>query len=201
MLPNFHAAHHFRTAQGTMMRYLSTAVMALGCLVVHSQVFADDHNWPQWRGPMGSGVTSAAGGVTQWGPDQNVKWRMELPEPGNSTPVVWKDRVLFTQPLAEEKQRSLFCVDRATGRELWRRGVSYDKPEASHKTNPYCSASPVTDGERVIAWFGSAGLVCWDLEGNELWRRDLGAGTHVGIRFIADTARGLVHLVVRPGES
>ena len=55
----------------------------------------------------------------------------------------------------------------------------YDRRETSHKTNPYCSAPPITDGERVIAWFGSAGLVCWDLDGNELWRRDLGKQQHM----------------------
>ena len=153
--------------------------MLLCLLSAVRPAFGDDQNWPQWRGPEGTGVTSSAGVVTQWGPDQNVKWRIDLPEAGNSTPIVWEDRVFLTQPLSAAKQRSLFCVDRETGRELWRRGVVYDRPESSHKTNPYCSASPVTDGERVIAWFGSAGLFCWDLAGNELWRRDLGTQEHM----------------------
>lgn len=112
---------------------------------------ADDQNWPQWRGPAGSGVTTTNRVVIQWGPDQNVKWKIDLPEPGNSTPIVWEDKVFFTQPLSGANERSLFCVDRDTGREIWRRGVVDDRPEASHKTNPYCSASPVTDGKRVIA--------------------------------------------------
>ncbi len=161
------------------MRNRCTVAMAMCFLNAVWPAFGDDQNWPQWRGPEGTGVTSNVGVVTQWGPDQNVKWRIELPEAGNSTPIVWEDRVFFTQPISEAKQRSLFCVDRETGRELWRRGVAYDRPETSHKTNPYCSASPVTDGKRVIAWFGSAGLVCWDLAGNELWRRDLGRQEHM----------------------
>ncbi|PAY15851.1 serine/threonine protein kinase [Rhodopirellula sp. SM50] len=161
------------------MKYTCCAAFVICLLSTASQSVGDDRNWSQWRGPAGSGVTTTARVVTQWGPDQNVKWRIDLPEPGNSTPIVWEDKVFFTQPLSETNERSLFCVDRNTGREIWRRGVVDDRPEASHKTNPYCSASPVTDGKRVIAWFGSAGLVCWDLAGNELWRRDLGPQEHM----------------------
>jgi outer membrane protein assembly factor BamB len=151
----------------------------LSAPAAHWQASAEDQNWPQWRGPDGSGITSSTGVVSQWSPDKNVKWRIDLPEAGNSTPIVWQDRVFYTQPLSDSKQRTLRCVDRQTGRELWQRGVVDERPEASHQTNPYCSASPVTDGERVIAWFGSSGLFCWDLEGNELWRRDLGVQDHM----------------------
>ncbi len=161
------------------MKTACSAAIVLCFLSFVSLLHAADSNWPQWRGPAGSGITSAAAVPTHWGPDQNVKWRIALPEAGNSTPVVWDDRVFFTQPLSESNQRSLFCVDRETGREVWRHSVRYDKPETSHKTNPYCSASPVTDGKHVIAWFGSAGLVCWDVDGNELWRRDLGTQQHM----------------------
>jgi len=144
-----------------------------------STSLADGPNWPQWRGPNGSGKTSTDGALTQWGRDQNVNWRIDLPEPGNSTPVVWGDRIFLTQPLSESNERGLICVDRKTGQERWRSGVVYTEEESTHKTNPYCSASPVTDGQRVIAWFGSAGLVCWDFDGNELWRRDLGRQEHM----------------------
>lgn len=102
-----------------------------------------------------------------------------MPEAGNSTPVVWGDQVFLTQPLSGSKERALICVDRKTGREQWRRSVAYTEEESTHKTNPYCSASPVTDGQRVIAWFGSAGLVCWELDGKELWRRNLGLQDHM----------------------
>ena len=103
----------------------------------------------------------------------------ELPEPGNSTPAVWGGRVFLTQPLSATDERALICLDRATGAELWRRAVEYTAEEATHRTNPYCSASPATDGDRVIAWFGSAGLLCWDFAGNELWRRDFGPQSHM----------------------
>ncbi len=152
---------------------------AICSLALASTCTGGDLNWPQWRGPDGSGKTSASDVVTEFGRQTNVKWRIDLPEAGNSTPVVWGDRVFLTQALSETKERALMCVDRQTGEERWRRGVVYTAEEATHKTNPYCSASPVTDGKLVIAWFGSAGLVCWDVEGNELWRRDLGRQEHM----------------------
>lgn len=161
------------------MKKLAAIAAVMGCLSIASPGFGDAPNWPQWRGPEGTGKTSATAVLTRWGPDQNVKWRAELPEPGNSTPVVWGDRIFLTQPLSDPKLRALICFDRRTGEELWRRGVAYTEDEASHRTNPYCSASPVTDGQRVIAWFGSAGLVCWDFDGVELWRRDLGRQQHM----------------------
>jgi outer membrane protein assembly factor BamB len=161
------------------MKNQFAVMLATCCFVFVSWSIVAEENWPQWRGPKGTGKTSTAGPLTQWGPNQNVKWRVALPEPGNSTPAVWSERIFLTQPLVESKQRALLCLDRKTGKEQWRRSVEYAESEASHKTNPYCSASPVTDGERVIAWFGSAGLVCWDFAGNELWRRDLGKQEHM----------------------
>ncbi len=135
-------------------------------------------NWPQWRGPAGTGETTAGASVTTWGPDTNIQWRTELPAPGNSTPIVYGDKIFLTQTLSESKERGLMCIDRATGNELWRRAVNYTAEEPTHRTNPYCSASPAADAQRVIAWFGSAGLICWDHDGHELWRRDLGVQEH-----------------------
>ncbi len=71
------------------------------------------------------------------------------------------------------------CFDRADGKLLWQSGVSYTEEEPTQESNPYCSATPVTDGERVIALFGSAGLYCYDFAGAELWHRDLGTMTHM----------------------
>ena len=155
-----------------------TIATVMTLFVTHS-LTAEESNWPQWRGPHGSGKTESVTSVTQWAPETNLKWRSPLPEAGNSTPVVWGDRIFVSQPLSETKERALLCLDRNSGKELWRRGVVYGENEPTHKTNPFCSASPVTDGECVIAWLGSAGLVCWDFSGNELWRRDLGRQRHM----------------------
>ncbi len=161
-------------ALSVMKRIISIIVVSVLCSF---GAFADD-NWPQWRGPTGIGKTSAAAGITSWGPTTNIRWRTELPEAGNSTPIVYGDKIFLTQPLSDSRERGMMCFDRATGNELWRRGVRYTADEPTHRTNPYCSASPVADDDRVIAWLGSAGLVCWDHAGKELWRRDLGTLEH-----------------------
>lgn len=134
-------------------------------------------NWPAWRGPEGTGVAAEKNLPLRWGTNENVRWRVPLPERGNSTPIVWGKRVFVTQ--AVEHRRTLMCFDRSNGKLLWQQGPTYAEKEATHETNPLGSSSPVTDGERVIAWFGSAGLSCYNFDGKELWHRDLGPQRHV----------------------
>ncbi len=132
--------------------------------------------WPGWRGAKGDGITPETALPLKWSATENVQWKVALPEPGNSTPVVWGDRIFVTQAVGNA--RLVLCFSRKDGKELWRAGAKGVAKESSHRTNPYCSASPVTDGERVVAWFGSAGLYCFDFEGKQLWHRDLGAHRH-----------------------
>ena len=144
--------------------------------------FAQQH-WSQWRGPWGQGVADGSWNVPlNWkvSPEgnENVAWKLKLPGPGNSTPVVWQDRVFVTCANAAGTQRSLICIDRGTGQQVWQRDVKFTKKEQSHRTNPQCSASPVTDGKIVVAWFGSAGVHAFDLEGQPLWQRDVGTFEH-----------------------
>jgi len=134
-------------------------------------------NWPQWRGPQGTGISSEQNLPLRWSTNENVCWRVPLPERGNSTPIVWDQRVFLTQ--AAESRRTVSCFNRHDGKLLWQSGVTYPEKEATHETNPLCSASPVTDGERVIASFASAGLYCYDFTGKELWHHDLGKQAHI----------------------
>jgi len=134
-------------------------------------------NWPQWRGPQGTGISTERNLPLRWGTNENVSWRTPLPERGNSTPIVWDQRVFITQ--AEGTRRTVRCFNRTDGKLLWQSGVTYPDKEVSHETNPLCSASPVTDGERVIVSFASAGLYCYDFNGKELWHRDLGKQAHI----------------------
>ena len=136
-------------------------------------------NWPAWRGPLGTGVCAEKNLPTEWSATKNVKWKVALPERGNSSPVVWGDRVFVTQSIKEEGRRTLMCFDRRKGKLLWQKGVVYKEKELTHGTNPYCSASPVTDGERVIVSHASVGLFCYDFSGKELWRRVLGPQKHI----------------------
>lgn len=156
-----------------MTASLRLSAAALAAALLHT---AHAVPWPGWRGPNGDGITSETDLPVKWSATENVKWKVALPEPGNSTPVVWGDRVFITQAVGDE--RLVICFSSKDGKELWRGGAKGVAREPSHRTNPYCSASPATDGERVVAWFGSAGLYCFDVNGQQLWHRDLGEHRH-----------------------
>ena len=131
-------------------------------------------NWPMWRGAGGVGISNEKNLPLKWSATENIAWKVSLPYRGNSTPVIWGEKIFLTQPMEEEQERALICLDRLDGKVLWRRTVKYTATENSQRTNPYCSESPATDGERVVAVFGSAGVVCYDFAGKQLWQRDLG---------------------------
>ena len=136
-------------------------------------------NWPAWRGPTRDGITEETNLPVEWSTTKNVKWKVALPDRGNSTPVAWGDRLFLTQAVAKENRRELMCLNKKTGSVLWTKGIVCTDAEPSHQTNPYCSASPATDGERVVVSFGSA-VYCYDLSGNEQWHRDdLGKQKHI----------------------
>jgi outer membrane protein assembly factor BamB len=144
-------------------------------LVLAFVVSAHAANWPNWRGGVdGSGVTTEKDLPLTWSATENVSWKQKLPDRGNSTPIVWGGKIFVTQAVEKANERALMCFSAADGKVLWRQAVVYGKAEETHPTNPYCSASPTTDGERVIVCHGSAGVFCYDLEGKEVWRRDLG---------------------------
>jgi outer membrane protein assembly factor BamB len=153
-------------------RSMKTKLLFKGCFAV--AIAASAGNWPAWRYD-GSGIAPEKNVPVKWSKTENVRWRMPLPEPGNSSPIVWEDKVFVTQVAGD--RRELMCVDRSSGKVLWHSGTSYGK-EKTHETNPYASPTPVTDGEHVIAWFGSAGIFCYDFKGKELWHRDLGKQEH-----------------------
>lgn len=158
---------------GTQLR---TAVLGfLGMLTAFSAVAAP---WPSWRGPNQDNTAPDTKYPLQWDQKKNVKWRAELPEAGNSSPVVWGNQVFVTQAIEDGKRRTVIAFDRTDGRRLWQQGVDFPGEDPRHKTNPHCSASPVTDGERVVASFGSAGIVAYDFSGKQLWRTDLGIQRH-----------------------
>lgn len=161
----------------TIRRLALCAALAAATLLLARTVSAGD--WPQFRGPHGNGVTQARNLPAEWGPDKNVKWFAKLPAPGNSSPIVSNGRVFVTCAEEGGKKRELHCLDARTGHELWVRSVEWDKPEKTHRTNPYCGSTPAADGQLVVVWHGSAGLYCYDFDGKLQWKRDLGPFTHI----------------------
>lgn len=152
-------------------------VPLLATLALATVASAD--NWPAWRGPTGQGHTPEKNLPTKWSATENVKWKIDLPDPGNSTPITWGDKLFLTQATKDGKKRSLWCLSRKDGSTLWEKTVAFDGKEAKHETNTYCAASPATDGEVVVVSHGSAGVYCYDLAGKELWKREFGPADHI----------------------
>ena len=153
--------------------------------------------WGQWRGPLGTGVAPKADPPVEWSETKNIRWKTKLPGLGHSSPVVWGGLVfvttakmtggnkLFTgvtpdgahnnmNPLSDLRY-AVLAIDRKSGALAWRQTVATRQPhESTHESATWASNSPVTDGEHVIAFFGSNGLYCLDTGGRLIWKKDFG---------------------------
>src|SRR5205823_2339864 len=127
--------------------------------------------WPQFRGPNSSGLGGGKPPV-RCGPGQNVLWKAAVGS-GLSSPIVWGQRVFLTEFDQTSQKLVTVCIDRRTGKILWRRAVAAKEIEKVHELSSPAGATPATDGERVYVYFGSYGLVCYDLDGNQKWERRL----------------------------
>ena len=125
-------------------------------------------DWPAWRGPNRDGVSAEKGLPTTWGPESNVLWKAPLPGPAGSTPVISKDRVFLTSPSADSTQMLLLCLG-TDGKPLWQRVLAKGVKDSKN----FASASPTTDGARVWAYVGTGDLVCFTIDGEEVWRAQL----------------------------
>jgi outer membrane protein assembly factor BamB len=176
---------------------LAAAGLVLGPI---SESFAQtaDH-WPAWRGPLHNGVAPGATPPVEWSEQQNIKWKARIPGFGTSTPVVWHDQVYVltaiktgrkaegaapqnpsgpgrgSPPSGEIHQFSVLSLNRADGKVRWQKVAAEEAPhEGHHPDHGYASASPVTDGSVLLAYFGSRGLHCYDLLGNLKWKKEFG---------------------------
>jgi outer membrane protein assembly factor BamB len=154
----------------------------LPLLLLASSVFADDGNWPMWRGPRGDGTVTEKGFPVTWSATENVRWKTAIPGRGHSSPIVWGDRLFLTSALEDgdeksPKDRLLFCIDRKDGKILWQKTVLKAPLEGIHKLNSRASSTPATDGERVYVTFLDEKRVvvaAFDFQGNEVWRKSPG---------------------------
>src|SRR5579863_7394 len=193
----------FREQDRSMAKF---PVCFAACCILAAMVAAadagesDTHGtWPQWRGPLGTGVSPDGNPPVEWnGQDgQNIRWKTELPGRGHSTPIVWGDRLFVTTaipfgealppryskapgahnnlPVTHRQKFVVIVLDRQNGRIVWQRTLREALPhEGHHETGSFASNSAVTDGEHVYASFGSYGLYCLDFDGQEIWRSDFG---------------------------
>ena len=157
---------------------------------------------PQFRGPDGTGVCTDARPPAEWDAARGVAWKVAVPGVAWSCPVVVGDRVFVTTAFSPGQpkptggfgggkgggkggsggtpkatyQFKVVCLDRATGRPRWEKVAKEARPTVpTHGSNTYATETPVTDGERVYAYFGMTGLFCYDLDGKEVWAKDLGS--------------------------
>lgn len=130
-------------------------------------------NWPQFRGTNGNGIGSGKTLPAEFGPEKNVAWKTNLPA-GVSSPCIWDDRIFVTGYDDKTETLGVFALDRNTGKVLWEVHPKAKNIEKVHQISSPASASPATDGERVYVFFGSIGLICYDVAGKEQWRKEMG---------------------------
>src|SRR5262245_50903084 len=146
------------------------------CLAV-SASFAGAANWPRFRGPNGDGIADDKNIPVQFDDKKGILWTVALPGDGNSSPVIW-DKHLFLQcAAADTGERMLVCLDAASGKPRWSRGIKGVRAKRIHPKNTPASSTPATDGEVVVTalWDSQdVHLLAFDFEGKELWRKNLG---------------------------
>jgi outer membrane protein assembly factor BamB len=160
-------------------------------------------DWPRWRGPDNDGMARGDAPL-HWSDTEHVKWKAEIPGHGNSSPVIVGDHVFVTTAVPTgagasdaststsivrgrggfgnnrgpqpEQKLMLMALDRNTGKLLWQQVAKVATPhEGYHPTyGSFASNSPVTDGKRVVAFFGSRGVYCYDMDGKKIWEKDFG---------------------------
>ncbi|MFN7922786.1 MAG: PQQ-binding-like beta-propeller repeat protein [Bryobacteraceae bacterium] len=151
--------------------------------------------WPQFRGPDGSGLCPSCGPFpTEFSPEKNVVWKTPVPE-GKSSPVLVGDRIFLTA--SEGDELVTLSLHRATGKVLWRKAIRAPKREHQNPLNHRAAPTAVSDGKHIFAFFADFGLVAHDLDGNEKWRLPLGPfNSQHGIVASPVYADGRVILVV-----
>ena len=153
-------------------------------------------DWPAWRGPRGDGVADGFDLPTRWDGQTNIAWKTPIDGVGYSSPIVVGEHVFLTTADSWGAWRGVVCLDLRTGQERWRRTIADDDPEVASSMTSHAAATPASDGRRVVAAFGRAGIVCYDLSGMLLWHRSLGRfESELGLASSPVIADGVVYLV------
>ena len=144
------------------------------CAAAAIQSMAVGTDWSGRRGPLQNGHSTETGLPVDWSAD-SVVWMAPLAGKGQSSPVIFGEKIFLTSAIDNGRQRVVMCLDRNDGKLLWSDVAWTGDPEPSHIMNGWASATCVTDGERVYAFFGKGGgLLCYSVDGKRLWQKDLG---------------------------
>jgi len=147
--------------------------LLFSALLLSTATVQAESNWPGWRGPGQTGHSQDTELPVQW-TSANLVWKTQLVGSGQSSPIVWGNRIFLTSSTDDGTKRMVMCLDRSNGELLWDRVAWTGEPEKTHNMNRFASATCVTDGERVVAFFGKGGIHCYDFTGELLWSRELG---------------------------
>jgi len=177
-----------------------TWVILLLTICLNQIALAGDEgvNWPGFRGPNASGVAEKFATPTNWNGEENknIKWKTAIPGLGHSSPIVWGNRIFITTAISSKEDPQLrvglygdgtpvddetvhhwkvFCLDKNTGRVLWEQTAQEGVPKIKrHPKATHANCTMATDGKYVVAFFGSEGLYCYDMNGKLIWKKDLG---------------------------
>jgi outer membrane protein assembly factor BamB len=177
---------------------LFVVVLLFGAIIVlQGQNTKDGVNWPSFRGPNASGIAENYSTPVSWDMDtsKNIKWKTKIPGLAHSCPVVWGDRIYVTtasgeadaelkvglygniEPVDDDSvhQWKVYCLDKNTGKILWEKTAHKGVPKVKrHPKATHANSTPVTDGKYVVAFFGSEGLFCYEMDGKLVWKKDFG---------------------------
>ncbi len=173
-------------------------------LLFSSVSFANENqqNWPHWRGPQVNGYAPNSTPPIEWSENKNIKWKIELPGEGSATPIIWGNKMFVVAAKKTDRQAEsintassgngrfsrmtiptpkhyyqfiVLCIDKNTGDIIWQDVATEEIPhESHHLTGSYAAGSPFTDGKHLYVTFGSYGFYCYDLDGSQKWKTDLG---------------------------
>jgi outer membrane protein assembly factor BamB len=154
---------------------MKRAIYCLGaCAVALLSATGPASDWPQFRGPNGSGVSDEKGLPVEWGPNRNVRWKASLPGRGLSCPIITKGRVIVTACSGFKQGRlHVLCYREDDGTKLWERQFASTGNTQCHQKTCMAAPTPATDGKAVYALFATGDLAALDLDGNQLWYRSL----------------------------
>lgn len=163
------------------------SLLIAGAADLSAQQKATD--WPQFRGPAGTGASPNTGLPTTWSQTQNVVWKTPLAGPGTSSPVVIDDKILLTcytgynvpgqgKGDMDALKLHLVCLDRQTGKQLWISDVTPKLPEQPtiRDDHGYASCTVATDGKNAFVFFGKSGVFAFDMNGKQIWQANVGTG-------------------------
>lgn len=152
---------------------LTNFACCVGTIIVAFTIGAAAHaeNWPNWRGPANDGISGEKNLPVKWSKDENVAWRLELPGAAGATPVIWGDRIFLTS--TDKEDLVLMCVS-TDGKPIWKKTIDVGNKVVRGDEGNSCSPSPVTDGKNVWALMGTGVMACYDFDGNEVWKFNLG---------------------------